>query len=110
MRILFLSQLVPLPLDAGPKIRSYFVLRHLIAAGHQVTLLCFSRPEDKPEGIEELRRLCPVRAVPIARSRARDAIHAIQSLFTGKPFLIQRDETAAMKRQVLRTAADDSFC
>jgi hypothetical protein len=29
MRILFLSQVLPYPLDAGPKMRSYFVLRHL---------------------------------------------------------------------------------
>jgi polysaccharide biosynthesis protein PslH len=109
MRILFLSQLVPLPLDAGPKIRSYFVLRHLVAAGHQVTLLCFSRPEDKSEGIEELRRLCSVRTVPIPMSRTRDAIHAIQSLFSGKPFLIQRDEKTAMKRAVQEAADGSSF-
>jgi hypothetical protein len=39
MRILFLSQLVPYPLDAGPKVRSYYVLRWLAEAGHEYTLL-----------------------------------------------------------------------
>ena len=29
MRVLFLTQVLPYPLDAGPKIRAYYVLRHL---------------------------------------------------------------------------------
>ena len=50
-RILFLSQLVPYPIDAGPKVRSYYVLKHLTRK-HQVTLLAFSRPDDTPEAIQ----------------------------------------------------------
>jgi hypothetical protein len=38
MRILFLSQLLPLPLDAGPK-----MLKYLAEAGHDGTLVCFVR-------------------------------------------------------------------
>jgi hypothetical protein len=33
MRILFLSQLVPYPPDAGPKVRSYNVIRYLVSVG-----------------------------------------------------------------------------
>ena len=36
MRILFLTQLWPWPLDAGAKVRAYYVLRHLAAAGHEI--------------------------------------------------------------------------
>ena len=55
-RILFLTQVLPYPLDAGPKVRAYYMLRHL-AATHEVTLVTFVRPDDKPEYIEHLRQI-----------------------------------------------------
>ena len=58
MRILFFSQLLPLPLDAGPKIRAHYVLRYLAEAGHEVTLLCFVRPGDRVTDIEAMGRFC----------------------------------------------------
>ena len=42
MNILFLTQVLPYPLDASPKVRAYFVLRHL-AQHHAVTLATFVR-------------------------------------------------------------------
>src|SRR5208337_762159 len=39
MRILMLSPYVPWPLDGGPRIRIYCVLRELVKRGHEVTLL-----------------------------------------------------------------------
>ena len=71
-RILFLSQLLPYPPDAGPKVRSYYVLRHL-AQTHQVTLLAFSRPDDSPEAIQHLREICEdVHLITIHRSQIRN--------------------------------------
>lgn len=100
MRILFLSQLIPWPLDAGPKVRSYYVLRHLAEAGHEVTLLAFSRESDTAESIDHLREFCAaVYTVTMRRSRARDAWHFGRSLLTGTPFLIARDSVAAMTRK-----------
>ena len=55
-RILFLTQVLPYPLDAGPKVRAYYMLRHL-AATHEVTLVTFVRPDDKPEYVEHLRQI-----------------------------------------------------
>jgi len=100
MRILYLSQLIPWPLDAGPKVRSYYVLRHLAEAGHEVTLLAFSRESDTAESIDHLREFCvAVHTVPMRRSRARDAWHFGRSLLTGTPFLIARDSVAEMTRK-----------
>jgi len=97
MRILFLSQLIPWPLDAGPKVRSYYVLRHLAEAGHEVTLLAFNRESDSAESIDHVRQFCAaVHTVPMRRSRLRDAWHFGRSLLTGIPFLIARDSVAAM--------------
>jgi glycosyltransferase involved in cell wall biosynthesis len=98
MRILFLTQVLPYPLDAGPKARAYYVLQHL-SRGHQITLLSFARPADPPGAIEHLRTVCEaVHTVPIHRSRARDARHLVRSLTTDMPFLIARDEVSEMAR------------
>ena len=95
-RILFLSQLLPYPPDAGPKVRSYYVLRHL-ARQHAVTLLAFTRPDDRPEAVVHLREFCTdVRTVPMIRSRVRDAKALAASFLTAHPFVIRRDAVAAM--------------
>ncbi len=100
MRILFLSQLLPLPLDAGPKIRAYYVLRYLAAAGHSVTLLCFVRPGDRADDVETLGRYCAaVETVPLTRSRWKDARDGLASLASRTPFLIRRDRAPAMDRR-----------
>ncbi len=97
MRILFLSQLLPLPLDAGPKVRSFYVLRYLAEAGHDVTLLSFRRPGDKDSNVEALRNYCGrVETVPIHRSRVLDAYYAAKSVIANDSFLMVRDQAPAM--------------
>ena len=99
MRILFVTQLLPLPLDAGPKVRAYYVLRYLVEAGHEVHLVSFVRPGDSTDHVAELRALCgSLDAVPIERSRIRDVRHGVTSLVTGTPFLVLRDDQPAMRR------------
>ncbi len=110
MRILYLSQVVPYPPDAGPKVRSYHVLQYL-AGQHEVTLVAFSRPSDRTEAEVELRRYCQsVHLVPMPRSPARDAWHLGRALLSGKPFLVARDQLPAMSRllsQLVRQAAGE---
>ncbi|MFZ0547950.1 MAG: glycosyltransferase family 4 protein [Candidatus Promineifilaceae bacterium] len=97
MRILYLSQLVPYPPDAGPKVRIYHVLQYLASAGHDLTLVAFCRPEDKPEQLDHLRRFCrEIYTVPMLRSRWRDIWQLGRSLLQNRPFLITRDEVPAM--------------
>lgn len=106
MNILFLSQLLPYPLDAGPKVRSYYVLRRLAAAGHEVTLLAFTRESDTDESLRHLESLCAaVHTVPMIRSRSRDIYHLGRSLLSGRPFLIARDHVPAMTDKVRQLAA-----
>lgn len=106
MQILFLSQLVPYPLDAGAKVRSYHVLQHLAAAGHEVTLVAFRRASDRTEHIEHLNQICAkVHVVPMERSRGKDAWHLGRSFFSGEPFLIARDHVASMHRLVTKLVA-----
>ena len=106
MRILFLSQLLPFPLDAGPKVRSYYVLRRLAAAGHEVTLLAFTRESDTRESLRHLESFCAaVHTVPMTRSRLRDVYHLGRSVLSRRPFLIARDDVPAMRDKVRQLAA-----
>ncbi len=101
MRILYLSQLIPYPADAGPKVRIYHVMQYLAAAGHEITLLAFRREHDTEEAIDHLRKFCDeVHTVLMSRSRVRDTWELARSTVTGRSFLISRDGTAAMSRQI----------
>lgn len=101
MHILFLTQVLPYPLDAGPKTRAYHVLRYFAAAGHSVTLLTFTRDTDRPEYLEHLRTFCAaIHTVPMHRSRVRDGWHLLRSLASDTPFLIARDWVPAMAARV----------
>lgn len=110
MRILYLSQLVPYPPDAGPKVRSYHVLQYLASAGHAVTLVAFLRPSDKPEYIAHLQELCAeVHTTPMTRSRVKDVWHLGRSLLQGQPFLIVRDQVPAMYQLLQKLLAQTRY-
>jgi len=98
---------MPYPLDAGPKVRAYYTLRHLAANGHAVTLVSFIRSSDTPEAVEHLRNYCErVVTVPIERTRWQDGLALARSLLTGQPLLIARDHSAPMYAR-LQTLVDE---
>ena len=109
MRILFLSQVLPYPVDAGPKMRSYFVLRHLVQK-HEVTLLTFVRDTDRPQDIAHMVELCQaIHTVPMRRNRMRDIKFLAQSLLTQEPFLIVRDQIPAMTAKIHQLVTSEPF-
>ena len=109
MKILFLTQVLPYPLDAGPKVRAYYVLRYL-AQRHEVTLLSFVRPEDTCQQLEQLSSLCQqVHTVPMRRSRLRDGLALGRSLLSRQPFLILRDQVPAMKQSLEQMLVEGEF-
>lgn len=100
MRILLLTQIVPNPPDSGPKIKTISVLRYL-AQAHEVHLVSFARSAQEEACASVLRSLCAsVTTVPLRRSRARDLIHLARSLASGRPFLIERDDSRAMRHVI----------
>lgn len=106
MRILFLTQIIPYPPDAGPKVKTWHVLRYLARAGHQVILASFLRPEEA-QHLSALRRVCAeVHTVPIRRSRLADIGYWLRSHMTGRPFLIERDDLPAMRALVKRLVTE----
>lgn len=109
MNILFLTQIPPYPLDAGPKVRIYYVLRYL-AQRHRVTLLSFVRNEVEERAAAHLRSFLPeVHTVPIKRSRVRDAFFWGASWLQGQPFLIVRDSVEEMHQTMARLTARQRF-
>ena len=107
--ILFLTQVLSYPLDAGPKVRGYYMLRHL-AERHQVTLVSFVRPDDSPEAVRHLQSIChSVHTVPMHRSLWRNLRAGVKGILTGLPMVIARDEMGQMAATLRRLAATKHF-
>ncbi len=107
-RVLYLTQVLPYPLNTGAKVRQYYVLRYLCQK-HQLTLVSFVRADDRPEYIAHLEGLASVHTVPMSRSRWQDARAVIKGLLTSQPIVIARDEIAAMQAAIERLLANEHF-
>jgi glycosyltransferase involved in cell wall biosynthesis len=102
MHILFLTQIIPYPPDAGPKVKTWHVLRYLVGRGHKATLASFVRPEEQ-QYVPQLENLCAaVHTVPMQRSRLADVRYLARSYLSGRPFLIERDDLLEMRLLVER--------
>jgi glycosyltransferase involved in cell wall biosynthesis len=100
VRILLLTQVVPYPPDSGPKIKTLSVLKYL-ATQHEVHLVSFARSRDEEHAARGLSEHCAsMTLVPLRRSRMRDLWYLRHSLRSGRPFLVERDDTPQMRRAV----------
>jgi len=100
MRVLMLTQVLVYPADAGSKIKTLQVLRHL-ATHHYVVYCTFVRDMKEIQQAERLREICcRVSTVPIKRSRMSNIRFVLESLATGDSFLLRRDDRAAMHSMV----------
>ena len=108
MHILFLTQIIPYPPDAGPKVKTWHVLRHLAQKGYRITLASFVRHEEQ-QYIPVLKSVCQdVFTVPIKRSRMKDVGYWVRSNFSGRPFLIERDDLKEMRQLVSQILAQNN--
>ena len=109
MKILFLTQIVPFPPDAGPKVKTWHVLRALLQQGYSVTLVSFVRPEEM-QYVPALEEVCEaVHVVPIHRSRLADIAYMMRSYLTNRPFLVERDDLRPMQKVVDKLVQEASF-
>ena len=108
MRILLLTQVLPYPPDSGPKVKTWHLLRFL-APKHEVTLVSFVRG-DQAQSVAALRRYChAVWTVPMSRGLPADGLAMLRSLTGGQPWMMVRDDRAAMRQLVDRLAAETRF-
>ncbi len=111
MRILFLTQILPFPLDSGAKVRAYYTLRWL-APRHAVTLVSFTRPTDSPAALAHLRTFCfcqEIITLPLSRNPLAEVISLAGSLLSRQPYTILRDQRRAMHRQLQALVQRERF-
>lgn len=109
MNVLLLTQVLPYPPDSGPKVKTYNVLKYL-AQHHRVTLASFVRGNQDLD-VEHLQQFCAggVHVVPMERGPVNDAIAMARSLISRQPWMMVRDDRAAMRALVDRLAAETKF-
>ena len=108
MKVLLLTQVLPYPPDSGPKVKTWNVLKYL-ARQHEVTLVSFVRG-DQSDDVRQLEKYCrAVYTVPMERGALRDGLAMARSLLTGQPWMMVRDDRAAMRQLVDRLAAEEHF-
>ncbi|MCX8035645.1 MAG: glycosyltransferase family 4 protein [Candidatus Sumerlaeia bacterium] len=101
-RILFITQVLPYPLNSGAKVRAYYMLRHL-AEQHRVTLCSLVRKTDGAEAVEHLKSFCEsVHLARVRRSPLQDIWALGISLASQIPVLIARERSAEFGRIVRR--------
>lgn len=108
MKILLLTQVLPYPPDSGPKIKTWNVLKYLVQH-HQVTLVSFVRGDQSAE-VLHLQKYChAVYTVSMKRGLIGDGLAMARSLLTGQPWMMVRDDRAAMRRLLDRLAVEVQF-
>ncbi len=109
MRVLLLTQVLPYPPDAGPKIKTFSLLRYL-ATQHEVWLVSFVRSEAEASQARHLAPYCrAIYTVPLTRTRLGDVRHLVTSLLGDEPFVVARDRSQAMLATVRQLAREQSF-
>lgn len=105
MRVLMLTQVVPNPPDAGPKIKTHYALRTLMEE-HDIELITFARSPAEVEAAEGLKAWCArVTVVPLRRRRELEPYYAARGWSAGTPFLVARDARRVMADAVRRRLA-----
>lgn len=109
MRILLLTQVLPFPPDAGPKVKTYNLLQYF-ARHHEVTLVSLVRSEAEAARADALRGCCAaVHTVQLHRSRRRDLMHLAGSMLSGDSFLMRRDESRELHALLHELTSRQSF-
>jgi glycosyltransferase involved in cell wall biosynthesis len=109
VNVLLLTQVLPYPPDSGPKVKTWNLIKWLAAEGHSVTLVSFVRGESV-RALDALRPyLRAVHAVPMRRGALRDGAALLASLVSGRPFVMVRDDRAAMRHLVERVGRATRF-
>jgi glycosyltransferase involved in cell wall biosynthesis len=109
MRTLLLTQVVPSPGDAGPRIKTHYALRTL-AERHEVELVTFTRDAVELAAARQLEEFCArVTTVPLHRRKVLEPYYALRGWATLTPFLVQRDQRRAMARAVRDRLAAETF-
>lgn len=108
MRVLLLCQVVPYPPDSGPKLKTWNLVKWL-GERFEVTLVAFARGESA-DHVDALRRHCrAVHTVPMVRGALRDAWALAATVWTRRPWIIERDSRRRMHALLGHLTRDRHF-
>jgi sugar transferase (PEP-CTERM/EpsH1 system associated) len=103
-KLLYLVHRMPYPPNKGDKVRSYHLLKHLVAQGHEVYLGTFVDDEEDWVHLPALKSLCAdVCARPLAARSAR--LRSLTGLLLGKALTLQYYADGGLRDWVKQTVA-----
>lgn len=110
MRVLFLTETAPWPLDSGGRIKTWHTLRAL-ASEHEVHCHAFVRTAVQRESaLGPLRQYCAsVSLHLLPRSLAREGQYLARALAMGLPFTVTRHFDARVMQEVAEACRDRRF-
>lgn len=106
MKILFVSAVLPYPLQSGGQIRMYHLLKRL-AKIHEITLVSFIRSEDERQYISALNFCKKVHVV--MRGKAWQPKYLLSALFGKFSFLLTTYASSAMRQTLRQLLAQTHF-
>ena len=107
-KLLYLVHRLPYPPNKGDKVRSYHLLKHLVAQGHEVHLGTFVDDPDDLRHIDTVRGLCA--ALHVARLAPRQArVASLLGLATGEALTLRYYRDAGLQRWVDHSLARGGF-
>ena len=115
MRILFLTNLLPYPLDNGGKIKTFSTLKALSIMGNSVDLLCFSENSENDSGnVQKLKNICNdvqfVEHKLTTKSNIKYMMAvAFRSLFSKYPFGIYKYESKQMRDVIAKKIKENDY-
>ena len=109
MRILFLTETIPYPLDSGGRIKTYHTLRSL-ADHHEIHCHAFIRDPAQRRHAPELERFCATLTLHLRpRSWAGEAVALARSLAGGVPLTVVRHFDRGVLETLERACREQGF-
>lgn len=115
MRILFLTNLVPYPLDNGGKIKTYSTIKALKELGHDIDVLCFTEEHNADErSISELKKICEsINTVYLKLTTSENKKYmmgvAFKSLFSKLSFGVYKYKSQEMCQRIRKMLQENSY-
>ncbi|HUV46701.1 MAG TPA: glycosyltransferase family 4 protein [Candidatus Bathyarchaeia archaeon] len=105
MKILMLTSYLPYPLFSGGQIRTYNLLKNLVAK-HEITLFSFIRQEEEREHIKKLEKFC-FKVKVFKRRPAWDLRNILLAGFSPFPFVMISTYLSWTVRQAIRKELEE---
>lgn len=113
MRILFITNLLPYPLDNGGKIKTYNMLK-MISKNNTVDLCCFYESDNELKFVNNIKKVCddiyPFKKKITTSTNFKYMIgKAFRSLFSFKPMTVIKFEDDGLKEKIRELEEENNY-